>query len=185
MGCGSDSVRRSIPVRKAKPLMPKKYLYVAILALSLTAPAESRDASKDTAGTSSSMLPISAALHTKNSKIALRNDVKLYFGERGPTSAVAASLGVAYARGEANATAKAKSNSKSHKDEPACKEAMRSALARLIEQAREWKGNAVVRIVSYYNSIERASGTDYECHVDASRVVVELKGDVITLGHKK
>jgi uncharacterized protein YbjQ (UPF0145 family) len=110
--------------------MPKKYLCAAVLALSATAPAESAHPQKET-GDAMNQLPISAALHTKNSHIALRSDVKLRADE-----------------------------------------AMRSALTRLIEQARDWKGNAVVRIASYYNWIEHASATDYECRVDAARAVV-------------
>lgn len=164
-----------------------KFFYAAIPLLVITAPAESRYAAKETVDASSSLLPISSALHAKNSKIALRDDVRLYFGERAPTSAASAPLGVAYASGEAKAaaTVKGKTKSKSRTDESACKEAMRSALARLIEQARQWKGNAVVRIVSYANSVERASATQYECRVDAARAVVELKGDVVTLGPRK
>ncbi len=162
--------------------MTKKFLYVVILVLSIVAFAEARSTTKAReTGDATNLLPISAAINMKNSKTVLGKDVKLYFGERAPSGAVEASLGIMYAKGEASASPKSKSKAKSPKDDPACKEAMRGALARLVEQARERGANGVVRIVSYYNSIAHASATDYECHADTSHVIVELRGEVVKL----
>src|SRR5205814_1958090 len=108
------------------------YFFLIVLILSIATSAQARKAppSSEPANTTVS-LPISAAVGMKNSKTLLRKDVKLYFGEHVPTHAVEASLGIVYGQGDAPAST-AKSKSKSHKDDPACKEAMRAALARMI-----------------------------------------------------
>lgn len=121
------------------------------------------------------MLPIRDVVNMKKTKELLGEDIKLYFAAVPNNRKVEEPMGLAFARGEASPYVKGKQRS----DEVTCREAMRSALAKLVQQARERGGNAIVGITSYYNKVEVGDAKEYECHAGDSRAIVELKGKVV------
>ena len=66
-------------------------------------------------------------------------------------------------------------------DQRACHEAFLWTLVDLEKRAQRAGANAVVNIVSYYRKKERASITDFECHVGNVIATVWLKGDLVNI----
>ena len=58
---------------------------------------------------------------------------------------------------------------------------MISALLELRDRAVREGGNAVIKVVSYYNKQEIPDTTEYECHTGAFVAGVALKGTVVKL----
>jgi len=66
-------------------------------------------------------------------------------------------------------------------DQRACHEAFLWTLVHLEKRAQRAGANAVVNIVSYYRKRERASTSEFECHVGNVIVTVWLKGDLVRI----
>lgn len=75
-----------------------------------------------------------------------------------------------------------KTNSVGKSDGRACAWAMLSALVSLHDRALQEGGNAVVKVVSYYNRIPFVSDTEYECHAGGVIAGVALQGTVARIG---
>jgi uncharacterized protein YbjQ (UPF0145 family) len=118
------------------------------------------------------MLPIAAALATKDANERLEGSVKFFFGQQ-EYPRVVAKLGSDVSNRKTNAFGKS--------DEKACNWAFLSAMIALERRAKQLGANAVVNIVSYYRKIEMSSTTDFECHAGAIIAGVALKGDFVKL----
>jgi uncharacterized protein YbjQ (UPF0145 family) len=132
---------------------------IAILFLSLAAPAQSRD--------SRVHFDVGAAIAAAEADGTLDGSVKFYF-EGMATPAVLESLGAA--------TTNRKTNALNKSDEEACRWVLMSALVALQEAAKARGANAVVGIVSNYKNKVYASPTKYECGAGGIMDGVALKG---------
>jgi uncharacterized protein YbjQ (UPF0145 family) len=145
-----------------------KNLTISIAALSvwLTAigPAHARDTKH--------LLPIAAAMATKDANERLEGSVKFFFGKQ-EYPKVVAKLGSDISNRKTNAFGKS--------DEKACNWAFLSAMIALERRAKQLGANAVVNIVSYYRKVEMSSTTDFECHAGAVVAGVALKGEFVRI----
>ena len=121
------------------------------------------------------ILPIAAALATKDANERLEGSVKFFFGQQ-EYPRVVTKLGSDVSNRKTNAFGKS--------DEKACNWAFLSALIALEKRAKQLGANAVVNIVSYYRKIEMSSTTDFECHAGAIIAGVTLKGDFVKLAEE-
>jgi uncharacterized protein YbjQ (UPF0145 family) len=145
-----------------------KHLAISITVLSvfLTAiwPAHARDTKH--------ILPIAAAMATKDADEKLERSVKFFFGQQ-EFSKVVTNLGTDVSNRKTNAFGKS--------DEKACNWAFLSAMIALEKRAKQLGANAVVNIVSYYRKVEMSSMTDFECHAGAVIAGVALKGEFVKI----
>jgi uncharacterized protein YbjQ (UPF0145 family) len=118
------------------------------------------------------ILPIAAAMATKDANEKLEGSVKFFFGQQEYTKVVA-KLGSDVSNRKTNAFGKS--------DEKACNWAFLSAMIALERRAKQLGANAVVNIVSYYRKVEMSSTTDFECHAGAVIAGVALKGDFVKI----
>lgn len=105
---------------------------VVALVLSAAWPAHARDTKH--------LLPIAAALETKDAKDKLDGSVKFFFGNQ-ETPTILTKLGTDVTNQKTNAVGKA--------DEKACNWVFLSAMIQLEKHAKQLGANAVVNIVSY------------------------------------
>jgi len=145
----------------------KKFVFsMSLLGLSLAAAwtANARDTTH--------ILPIAAAMETKDASEKLNGSIKFFFGaQKSPT--IVKKLGSYVSNRKTNAFGKS--------DEQACRWAFLSALVAFEKRAQELGANAVVNIVSYYKKNEMSSATEFECHAGAIIAGVALKGDFVTI----
>jgi len=141
---------------------------VAVVAF-LTAPAvvQARDTKY--------LLPITAALETKEADQKLDGSVKFFFGNQ-KTPAVQKKFGTYVSNKKTNAVGKS--------DEKACNWVFLSAMIELEKRAQQLGANAVVNIVSYYQKRPMSSTTEFECHAGAMIAGVALQGDFVTIAEK-
>jgi uncharacterized protein YbjQ (UPF0145 family) len=147
-------------------MMKTLTILAVILSLSLAAiwPAHARDTKH--------ILPIAAAMATKDAEEKLDGSVKFFFGKQ-EYPKVVTKLGTDVSNRKTNAFAKS--------DEKAYNWAFLSAMIALERRAKQLGANAVVNIVSYYQKIEMSSTTDFECHAGAVIAGVALKGDFVRI----
>lgn len=132
--------------------------------LAATSPAYPRDTKH--------ILPIAAAMATKDADEKLEGSVKFFFGKQ-EYPKVIAKFGSDVSNRKTNAFGKS--------DEKACNWAFLSAMIALERRAKQLGANAVVNIVSYYRKVEMSSMTDFECHAGAVIAGVALKGDFVKI----
>lgn len=125
------------------------------------------------------LLPIAPVLQGSGLAANPRADVPLQFG--GATGVAGDALaGVVQGSGRMDPFGQPQSNyggSRVHRsDLEVCQDAFRKALAQLQQHAAGAGGVAVVGIVSDYKHQVFDSASEFECHVGASRAVVELRG---------
>lgn len=118
------------------------------------------------------ILPIAAAMATKDADEKLDGSVKFFFGTQ-EYPRVITKLGTDVSNRKTNAFGKS--------DEKACNWAFLSAMVALEKRAKQLGANAVVNIVSYYKRIEMSSPTEFECHAGALIAGVALKGDFVKI----
>jgi len=121
------------------------------------------------------LLPITAALETKDAEAKLDGSVKFFFGQQ-KSPAVVKKFG--------NYVSNLKTNAVGKSDEKACNWVFLSTLLSFEKRARELGANAVVNIVSYYQKNEMSSATEFECHAGTFVAGVALKGDFVTIAEK-
>ena len=118
------------------------------------------------------LLPIAAAMETKDAQDKLDGSVKFFFGDQAAAQVVT-KLGSDVANRKTNAFGKS--------DEKACNWAFLSALVALEKRAQQLGANAVINVVSYYNRKVMSSTTEFECHAGAVIAGVVLKGDFVKI----
>jgi uncharacterized protein YbjQ (UPF0145 family) len=118
------------------------------------------------------LLPIAAAMATKDAEEKLEGSVKFFFGTQ-EYPKVTTKLGTDVSNRKTNAFGKS--------DEKACNWAFLSAMIALERRAKQLGANAVVNIVSYYQRVEMSSTTEFECHAGALIAGVALKGDFVKI----
>lgn len=118
------------------------------------------------------LLPIAAAMETKDAQDKLDGSVKFFFGDQAAPQVVT-KLGSDVANRKTNAVGKS--------DEKACNWAFLSALVALEKRAQQLGANAVINVVSYYNRKVMSSTTEFECHAGAVIAGVVLKGDFVKI----
>ncbi|MEX0802165.1 MAG: excinuclease ATPase subunit [Candidatus Binatia bacterium] len=118
------------------------------------------------------ILPIAAAMETKDAQDKLDGSVKFFFGAQ-QTPEILTKLGSDVANRKTNAFGKS--------DEKACNWAFLSAMVALEKRAQELGADAVVNVVSYYKKNVMSSATEFECHAGAVIAGVALKGDFVKL----
>ncbi|HZD42312.1 MAG TPA: excinuclease ATPase subunit [Terriglobales bacterium] len=118
------------------------------------------------------ILPIAAAMATKDADEKLDGSVKFFFASQ-EYPRVITKLGTDVSNRKTNAFGKS--------DEKACNWAFLSAMVALEQRAKQLGANAVVNIVSYYKRIEMSSPTEFECHAGALIAGVALKGDFVKI----
>ncbi|HSE86495.1 MAG TPA: excinuclease ATPase subunit [Candidatus Binatia bacterium] len=118
------------------------------------------------------ILPIAAAMATKDAKEKLDGSVKFFFGKQ-EYPKVITKLGTDVSNRKTNSFGKS--------DETACNWAFLSAMIALEKRAKQLGANAVVNIVSYYQRVEMSSVTEFECHAGAVIAGVALKGDFVKM----
>ena len=121
------------------------------------------------------MLPIAAALETKDAKEKLDGSVKFFFGNQ-ETPKIMTKLGTDVTNLKTNAVGKS--------DEKACNWVFLSAIIQLEKRAKQLGANAVVNIVSYYKKDVMSSTTEFECHAGAVIAGVALKGDFVKIAEE-
>jgi uncharacterized protein YbjQ (UPF0145 family) len=121
------------------------------------------------------LLPIAAALETKDAQDKLDGSVKFFFSTQ-ETPPVLAKLGTDVSNRKTNAFGKT--------DEKACNWAFLSAMVALEKRAQQLGANAVVNVVSYYKKTVMSSTTEFECHAGALIAGVALKGDFVKIAEK-
>jgi len=139
-------------------------LVVAAFMLTTVAPSSARDTKY--------ILPIAAALETKDAKEKLDGSVKFFFGSQ-ETPKILTKLGSDVTNLKTNAVGKS--------DEKACNWVFLSAMIQLEKRAKQLGANAVVNIVSYYQKNVMSSPTEFECHAGAVIAGVALKGDFVKI----
>jgi uncharacterized protein YbjQ (UPF0145 family) len=139
-------------------------LVVAAFMLTIVAPSSARDTKY--------ILPIAAALETKDAKEKLDGSVKFFFGSQ-ETPKILTKLGSDVTNLKTNAVGKS--------DEKACNWVFLSAMIQLEKRAKQLGANAVVNIVSYYQKNVMSSPTEFECHAGAVIAGVALKGDFVKI----
>lgn len=137
-------------------------LIIAAFMLTTVVPSSARDIKY--------MLPIAAALETKDAKEKLDGSVKFFFGSQ-QTPKILTKLGTDSTNLKTNAVGKS--------DETACNWVFLSAMIQLEKRAKQLGANAVVNIVSYYQKNVVSSATEFECHAGAVIAGVALKGDFV------
>ena len=137
---------------------------VLILCLAIALPAHGRDTKH--------LLPIAAAMETKDAQDKLDGSVKFYFGDQAPPQVVTV-LGSDVSNRKTNAFGKS--------DENACHWAFLSAMVALQTRAQQMGANAVINIVSYYSKNVMSSATEFECHAGAIIAGVALKGNFVKI----
>ena len=143
---------------------PLAGLIIAAFMLATVAPSSARD--------SKYMLPIAAALETKDAKEKLEGSVKFFFGNQ-ESPKILTKLGTDVTNLKTNAVGKS--------DEKACNWVFLSAMIQLEKRAKQLGANAVVNIVSYYQKNVVSSATEFECHAGAVMAGVALKGDFVKI----
>jgi hypothetical protein len=119
------------------------------------------------------LFPILQALSSPGAQAKLDPNVQLFFGrQRHPP--VAKTIGVW--------PSNKRSNILRWSDLQACEWAFVSAIISLQKRARRERANAVVDIVSSYETVMTVSETEYVCGTGALRAGVALKGKVVILG---
>jgi uncharacterized protein YbjQ (UPF0145 family) len=118
------------------------------------------------------LLPIAAAMETKDAQDKLDGSVKFFFGDQAAPQFLT-KLGSDVANRKTNAFGKS--------DEKACNWAFLSALVALEKRAQQLGANAVINVVSYYNRKVMSSTTEFECHAGAVIAGVVLKGDFVKI----
>jgi uncharacterized protein YbjQ (UPF0145 family) len=121
------------------------------------------------------LLPIAAAMETKDAQDKLDGTVKFFFGAQ-ETPPVLAKLGTDVSNRKTNAFGKS--------DEKACNWAFLSAMVALEKRAQQLGANAVINVVSYYKKNVMSSTTEFECHAGALIAGVALKGDFVKIAEK-
>jgi uncharacterized protein YbjQ (UPF0145 family) len=137
---------------------------VLILCLAIALPTHGRDTKH--------LLPIAAAMETKDAQDKLDGSVKFYFGDQAPPQVVTV-LGSDVSNRKTNAFGKS--------DENACHWAFLPAMVALQTRAQQMGANAVINIVSYYNKKVMSSATEFECHAGAIIAGVALKGNFVKI----
>lgn len=117
------------------------------------------------------ILPIQAALEAKDVLGRPDGSVKFFFSKQ-PTPSIIARLGSDTTHGR---TAKLRNS-----DQVICEAAFLAALLGLQRRAKQLGANAVVNIVSFYQKIEMASTSEYECHAGTAAHVY-LKGEFVKM----
>jgi hypothetical protein len=117
------------------------------------------------------LYPIQQALSSPEAQQKLDPGVKLFFGKRHPS--IAKTLGEWPMNRRTNLLSKT--------DQQGCEYALLGAVLALQDRAKKEGGNAVVKIVSYYEQTETNSEKEYVCDTGALRVGVALKGAVVSL----
>lgn len=118
------------------------------------------------------IVPIADALAARDVKDRPTGAVKFFFATE-KTPAIAKKFGTAIASPRTGAGGL--------NDQRACHEAFLWTLVDLEQRAQRAGADAVVNIVSYYQRTERASASEFECHVGNVIVTVWLKGDLVKL----
>jgi uncharacterized protein YbjQ (UPF0145 family) len=139
-------------------------LLMAVFVIGTVTPASARDTKY--------LLPIAAALETKEAKEKLDGSVKFYFGNQ-ETPKVLTKLSTDITNQKTNAVGRS--------DEKACNWVFLSAMIQLEKRAKQLGANAVVNIVSYYKKDVMSSATEFECHAGAVIAGVALKGDFVKI----
>lgn len=141
------------------------HLSMAIaLTLSVAWPAQARD--------DKHVLPIAAALETKEAKDKLDGSIKYFFGDQ-PTPKILAKLGTDITNQKTNGLGKS--------IDKACNWVFLSAMTQLEKRAKQLGANAVVNIVSYYQRNTMSSATEFECYRGAVMAAVSFKGDFVKI----
>ena len=117
------------------------------------------------------LYPILQALSSPEAKQKLDPGVRLFFGKRHPS--IARTIGEWPMNRKTNLLGKS--------DQQGCEYALLGAVLALQDRAKKEGGNAVVKIVSYYEQAETNSEKEYVCDAGALRVGVALKGTVVSL----
>jgi uncharacterized protein YbjQ (UPF0145 family) len=151
--------------RREKPMTNVMSITFLIVSLATVSPLHARDTRH--------LLPIAAALETKDAQDKLEGSVKFFFGDQ-PAPQILTKLGSDVANRKTNAFGKS--------DDKACNWAFLSALVALEKRAQQLSANAVVNVVSYYNRKVMSSITEFECHAGAIIAGVVLKGDFVKIG---
>jgi uncharacterized protein YbjQ (UPF0145 family) len=144
--------------------MLKRVIFVSFLVMVLSPMVQARNV-----GTT---LKIQDVVNSSDYQDKVGKDVAFYFGDQ-PTPPVAQTLGEYVTNQKTNAFGKS--------DQKACSWVMLSALIRLRDRALQEGGNAVIKVVSYYDKEEIQDKTEYECHTGAFVAGVALKGTVVKL----
>ena len=144
--------------------MLKRVLFAGLIVVAFAPFVQARDV-----GTT---LKIEDVVNSADYKEKVGNDIAFYFGDK-PTPRVAQNFGEYITNKKTNAFGKS--------DERACSWVMISALLQLRDRAVREGGNAVIKVVSYYNKQEIPDKTEYECHTGAFVAGVALKGTVVKL----
>src|SRR6478672_6456427 len=121
------------------------------------------------------LLPIAAALATKDAEEKLDGSVKFFFGSQ-EIPKVLTKLATDVTNLKTNAVGKS--------DEKACNWVFLSAMIQMEKRAQQLGANAVVNIVSYYQKRPMSSPTEFECHAGAMIAGVALQGDFVTIAEK-
>jgi uncharacterized protein YbjQ (UPF0145 family) len=150
--------------RWEKPMMKVTAITSLIVSLATVSPLHARDTRH--------LLPIAAAMETKDAQDKLDGSVKFFFGDQAAPQ-ILTKLGSDVANRKTNAFGKS--------DEKACNWAFLSAVVALEKRAQQLGANAVINVVSYYNRKVMSSGTEFECHAGAIIAGVVLKGDFVKI----
>ena len=118
------------------------------------------------------LYPIAQALNSPEARAKLDAGVKFFFGRRHPP--VAVTIGEWPTNKRANILGRS--------NQLACDYSLLSAVLSLQGRARRERANAVVDVVSSYESVATVSETQYVCDVGPLRAGVALKGRVVRLG---
>ena len=120
------------------------------------------------------VLPIQAALETKNVFGKPDGSVKFFYGKQ-RTPQIISRLGSEVTHGR---VAKLRNT-----DEIVCGAAFLGALLALHKRAKQVGANAVVNIVSFYQQVEMSSGSEFECHAGMTAHVY-LKGELVKINEE-
>jgi uncharacterized protein YbjQ (UPF0145 family) len=150
--------------RWEKPMMKVAAMTSLIVSLATVSPLHARDTRH--------LLPIAAAMETKDAQDKLDGSVKFFFGDQAAPQ-ILTKLGSDVANRKTNAFGKS--------DEKACNWAFLSAVVALEKRAQQLGANAVINVVSYYNRKVMSSTTEFECHAGAIIAGVVLKGDFVKI----
>jgi len=120
------------------------------------------------------LLPISAALQSKDAQESPDGSVKFFFANQ-ETPEISMKLG--------SGSTHQRSTTRPSEDARSCNVAFLKALVALQKNAKQLGANAVVNISSYYKNDTLSSTTEFECHAGISAHVM-LKGDFVKIGDK-
>jgi hypothetical protein len=144
--------------------MLKRVLFAGLIVMALCPMVQARNVG--------ATFKIQDVVNSADYKEKVGSDIAFYFGDQ-PTPAVAQTFGEFVTNKKTNAFGKS--------DERACEWVMISALLQLHVRAVAEGGNAVIKVVSYYDKQEIPDKTEYECHTGAFVAGVALKGAVVKL----